>query len=293
MTPTDSLLYTAAITPFTADGDLDVARLDSYHQWLADAGVDGVFSCGTTGEFIAMDDAERLAVISSALKVFGPERVIAHIGAPTLRQGIALAQAARHAGATRFAAMTPWFEPAQSASLLAYYAGLSEVTGGGLYAYHFPARTTATLTPQQLREITAQAGLVGVKVSGLPADALLEYLDPQRPDFEVFTGNDASFIACAQGGAVGAVSGLSSAFPSVYVAAREALRSGDAGRIQTAQQAVEVTVRAVEGGNFALVKQALAMQGHPVGPCRVGLDDPNLAQTAALQQALAELGLTN
>lgn len=291
MTHTEALVYTAAITPFTADGELDTARLDSYHEWLAEAGVDGVFSCGTTGEFIAMDDDERLTVIESALRVFGPQRVIAHVGAPTLRQARALTQAAKDAGAVRFAAMTPWFEPAQPACLQTYYTELARICGGQMYAYHFPARTTATLSAAQLRQITRQAGLTGVKVSGLSADEVLAYRDPLRPEFEVFTGNDASFIACSQGGAVGAVSGLSSAFPTVFVAARDAARSGDEELIKSAQAAVDAVVAVIEGGNFVLVKQALAMQGQSVGGCRVALDDASAAQLDVLQETLTHLGL--
>lgn len=292
MTPTDSLLFTAALTPFTADGGLDVDRLDSYYRWLLEAGVDGVFACGTTGEFSALDRAERGQVITSALGVFGPERVIAHVGAVTLREATALAEAARDAGAIRFAAMTPWFDVAQPSSLTRYYTELTRICGGGVYAYHFPARTTVSLTPQQLRQITAEAELIGIKVSGLPSEDVLGFLDPDRTDFEVFTGNDASFIDCVIGGAAGAVSGMSSAFPGVFVAARDALRLGGAEELQTAQAAVDTVVQALEGGNFALMKQALAMQGQSVGKCRVGLDDPSPAQLSVLEQALATLDVT-
>lgn len=284
-------LYTASITPFLGSGDLDRGLVDEYHRWLESSGVDGVFAVGTTGEFVALEDDERTAVIESAVEVFGTDRVIAHVGAPSLRQASRLARAARDVGATRFSAMTPFFEVAQRDSLVDYYAELNSIGGGQLYGYHFPSRTTVTLTPEQLRELASRAGLVGIKVSGMRVEETLSYLDGADAGFEVFTGNDVTFAECFLGGAVGAVSGMSAAFPTVFVTLRDALRSGDEDAVTVAQAGVERVVTACEGANFALVKRALDLQGVPVGPCRVALDDPTAEQVAVLEDTLDRLGI--
>lgn len=285
-------LYPASTTPFTDAGDFDPGLVDEYHHWLAASGVDGVFAVGTTGEFIALDDEERTAVIASAVKVFGPDRVIAHTGAPSLRQAVRLTAAARDVGATRFAAMTPYFEVAHPDALADYYTELGSIGGGQLYGYHFPSRTTVVLPPEQVREITLRAGLAGIKVSGLSADETLSYLDPVNPGFEVFTGNDVTFAECVRGGAAGAVSGMSAAFPSVFVAMRDALNSGDEAAVGRAQDDVQHVVTACEGANFALIKKALDLQGVPAGPCRVALDEPTCEQVAVLEETLDRLGLS-
>ena len=76
---------------------------------------------GATGEFPALDDAERLALIELALAEAGPERVIAHIGAPDARHAARLARAAVGLGATRLAAITPFYLPARPDELSAHY----------------------------------------------------------------------------------------------------------------------------------------------------------------------------
>lgn len=291
MAAKDAQLYTASTTPFTDTGDFDPGLADEYHHWLAASGVDGVFAVGTTGEFIALEDDERTAVIASAVRVFGSDRVIAHTGAPSLRQAARLTAAARDVGATRFAAMTPYFEVAHPDALADYYTELDSIGGGQFYGYHFPSRTTVALPPEQVRNITVRAGLAGIKVSGLPADETLAYLDPVDPGFEVFTGNDATFAECVRGGALGAVSGMSAAFPTVFVAMRDALRSGDADAVARAQADVQHVVTACEGVNFALVKKALDLQGVPAGPVRVALDEPSAEQVAVLEDTLDRLGI--
>ena len=282
-----SQLHTAGIVPFTSRGDLDGGALVEYHRWLQANGVDGVFACGTTGEFIGLGDDERTLVIASAVEVFGPARVIAHVGAPTLRQASALLAAARDVGATRFSAITPWFERAHPAALLDYYARLSEACDGQLYVYHFPDRTGVQLTPEALAGIAERVPLLGIKVSGLPAADVLAY--QVRPGFEVFTGNDASYAECVRGGAAGAISGLSSAFPEVFVAMRDALAAGDEKAVTDAQAAIDDIVRVVQGANFALVKKALDLRGIPAGPVRVALDQPTPAQVRELRDLIARV----
>lgn len=285
---TDALLYPASITPFNDAGVLDPGLVDEYHLWLESSGVDGIFTVGTTGEFIALDDSERTLVIASAVKVFGTERVIAHTGAPSLRQAARLTAAARDVGATRFAAMTPYFEVAHPAALLHYYAELSRIGEGETWAYHFPSRTTVSLPPEQVWEIATEVGLAGAKVSGLPAEMTLSYV---APGFDVFTGNDVTFAECVRGGAVGAVSGMSAAFPAPFVALRDALRDGDDAAVAEAQGGVQRVVTACEGVNFALIKQALTLQGIPAGPVRVALDAPTREQVAVLEDTLDFFGI--
>src|SRR6476469_1738560 len=96
-------LIPAVPVPFDADGELDEKGLEPLYRLLADAGVDAVFVSGTTGEFPALDDAERDVVLTEALAIFGAERVYAHVGAASARQAQRLAARAVTLGATQLA----------------------------------------------------------------------------------------------------------------------------------------------------------------------------------------------
>jgi 4-hydroxy-tetrahydrodipicolinate synthase len=276
--------------PFTGKGDLDAAGLQPLYRHLADAGVDGVFVAGTTGEFIALDDAERETVLAEALAVFGPERVYAHVGAASARQAARLAARAVALGARTLAAVTPYYLPAGPRSLVDYYRRLADVAGDArVFVYHYPARTTTTVAPWLLAELAAIPSVAGAKISGEPTSRVVEYLRAVPAGFEIFSGKDVEFGDVVRAGAAGAVSGVSSIFPRPFVALARALRSRDEQAAAVAQDGVRRAVDAV-GGNIALMKAALALRGLPAGPPRVAVDPPSPDRLAVVRAAVAELG---
>jgi 4-hydroxy-tetrahydrodipicolinate synthase len=282
-------LISAVPVPFLADGALDEPGLKPLYAWLESEGVDGVFVSGTTGEFPALDDAEREVVLTAALDVFGPERVYAHVGAASARQAERLAVRAVALGARNLAAITPYYLPAGPRSLVDYYRRLDAVLGDArLFVYLYPTRTTTTVTPAQLAELAELPSVTGAKISGEPTARVLEYLRAAPPGFTVFSGKDVEFGAVVRAGAAGAVSGVSSVFPRPFVALRGALRRGDETAAAAAQADVERAVEAV-GGNVAHMKAALALRGLPAGPPRVALDPPSPAHRAVLEAAVADL----
>src|SRR6202000_3419042 len=100
------VVLSAVPTLFTVDGELDLDATRGLYK-LAAGLLDGLFVAGTTGEFPALEDAERLALFELALAEAGPERVIAHIGAPDARHSARLARAWVALGAPPLAAFPP------------------------------------------------------------------------------------------------------------------------------------------------------------------------------------------
>ena len=132
------VVYSAVPTLFGRDGELDPGGNRALYRLIAGL-VDGMLVAGTTGEFPALDDAERLSLFELALAEAGPDRVIAHIGAPDARHATRLARAAAALGATRIAAITPYYLPARPDELAAHY-------GGSGTPYRTP-RSTPTFFP--------------------------------------------------------------------------------------------------------------------------------------------------
>ena len=283
-------IVSAVPTPFTDDGRLDRAGLAPYYRFLDAAGVDGVFTAGTTGEFPALDADERDAVLTEALEVFGLERVYHHVGAATARQAEQLTRRAVGLGARNLAAITPYYLPAGPRALLEYYRRLDAVAGEArVFAYLYAVRTTTTVTPDQLAELAAIPSVAGAKISGEPAERVTEYLAAVPDGFVVFSGNDITFGDVVRSGAAGAVSGVSSAFPGPFVALAHALRRDDAQAAADAQDRVKRAVEAIGGGGIAAMKAVLTMRGLAGGPTRVALDPPTPAQLETLRVAVEEL----
>ena len=56
-------VYVPVVTPFDGNGDLDLTTLTVLIERGLDAGVQGIVSCGTMGEYYALSEAERIYVM--------------------------------------------------------------------------------------------------------------------------------------------------------------------------------------------------------------------------------------
>jgi len=217
---TAPVVLSAVPTLFDADGEVDPGANQALYKLVAGL-VDGLLVAGTTGEFPALEDAERLSLFELALAEAGPDRVIAHIGAPDARHAIRLARAAVALGATRIAAITPYYLPARPGELADHYRRIREaVPGPEFYAYIFPERTGLPVPPPLFAEVAEAAGLAGAKVSGSASADLAGYV-AAAPGLRIFSGNDADPWATMRAGGAGVISGRSSAYPEVYAALRD------------------------------------------------------------------------
>lgn len=283
-------LLTAVPTPFTASEDLDRGLVDAVMRAVAETDVDGAFVAGTTGEFTALTDAERLTVITSSLEHLGPERTYAHVGAATARQAERLVADAVAAGATRLAAITPYYFPAPGPAVVDYFARLVEAAAGAdVYAYLFTARTTTAMTPALLPALSA-VGLQGIKISGATEETVLGFIRSAPAGFEVWSGNDLAFPELVAAGGHGVISGVSSVFPGLFVALRDALRAGDADAVAAIRPRIARAVEVVRGGSIAHLKAGVELRGLPAGPIRIASHTVDDADRAAIKEALHDLG---
>ena len=271
------VVFSAVPTLFGPDGELDLAANRALYAHLAGL-VDGLFVAGTTGEFPALDDAERLSLFELALAEAGPDRVIAHIGAPDGRHAARLAQAAIRLGVTRLAAITPYYLPARPDELSAHYRRIRDAAPDPeLYAYIFPERTAVPVPPTLFAQVADAADLAGAKVSGRSAGDLAGYV-AAVPGRRIFSGDDSDPLAAIRAGGAGVISGRSSAYPEVYAALRQPGPS---------QQALTEIVAL--GASIGRLKHALQLRGFGTSVARMTVDAPAPETAAAIAVQVAAL----
>jgi 4-hydroxy-tetrahydrodipicolinate synthase len=264
------VVLSAVPTLFGPDGELDPDANRALYKLVAGL-VDGLFVAGTTGEFPALEDAERLWLFELALAEADPDRVIAHIGAPDARHAARLAQAAAGLGATRIAAITPYYLPARPDELAVHYRRIHDaVPGLELYAYIFPERTGLRVPPPLFAEVANAAGLAGAKTSGSAAADLAGYV-AAAPGLRIFSGNDADPWAAMRAGGAGVISGRSSAYPEVYAAVTH----------DPAQQERLDRIVAL-GASIGRLKHALQVRGLALSAARMTVDPPDPQVAAAI-----------
>jgi 4-hydroxy-tetrahydrodipicolinate synthase len=268
-----AVVFSAVPTLFTSEGEVDRGANRALYKHVAGL-LDGLFVAGTTGEFPALDDSERLSLIELALAEAGPDRVIAHVGAPDARHAARLASAAAALGATRLAAITPYYLPVRPDELTAHFGQLRDaVPDLELYAYIFPERTGVRVPPEVFAAVVSAAGLAGAKLSGSAAAELAGYV-AASPGRRMFSGDDSNPAATMRAGGAGLISGRSAAYPEVYAA----LRSGDPdGRHQLVLDRIVGL-----GASIGRLKYALQLRGLGGTTARMTVDPPDASVAAAI-----------
>jgi 4-hydroxy-tetrahydrodipicolinate synthase len=299
-----AVVYSAVPTLFSSDGEVDLDANRALYKHLTGL-LDGLLVAGTTGEFPALDDAERLSLVELGLAEAGPDRVIAHVGAPDARHSARLASAAAALGATRLAAITPYYLPARPDEVRDHYRRIRDAAPDAqLYAYIFPERTGLRVPPPVFAAVAEAAGLAGAKLSGSAAGELAGYV-ATAPGLRMFSGDDSNPAATMRAGGAGVISGRSSAYPEVYAALVTALASGDSpGPSDSAdpgdlgdfrdEEAVArhqlVLDRIVGlGASIGRLKHALALRGLGGTTARMAVDPPDASLCAAIAAEVAAL----
>lgn len=248
-------IITAMPIPFTSEGDVDVATYQRAIKFVAPH-IDGVLVAGTTGEFLALDDDERLQLFEITRDLIGADRTIAHLGHASGYQTARLARKTLELGILRTALITPYYLPTDDAGLVDFYrTTLAAAPDQQLYAYLFPERTGIDVAPAVLQEILALQGIVGVKLSGAASEELKTYAKILPEGQELYSGNDATLPHVIENGGHGVVSGVSSVFPELFAELARKMEQGE--DVSETQKEVARLV-ALTGPNIRFLKIGLA-----------------------------------
>jgi len=265
----------AALTPLRADGAaLDLDGLEAYLDYLRAAGIDGVLLAGTTGEGILLSVPERQALLARA--VAGPLPVLAHCGAQTTADTVALAVHAAEHGAEAVAVIAPPYFQLDDAALQAHLAAAARACAPlPFYVYELEKASGYAIPVTVVERLRLEVeNIAGMKVSDAPFEKVAPYL---LEGLDVFVGAESLIGQGLAAGAAGAVSGLASAYPEVVV---EAVRTGDSTAAGELRAAIERFPR------HAALKAIVRARGVPIeetvrAPLR-GLDDAERAELLRL-----------
>ena len=108
------------VTPFTADGELDLDRAASLADSLVAQGNDGLVVSGTTGEAPTTSDEEKSTLLRAVVDAVGDRaHVLAGVGTNDTRHTVELARAAEKAGASGLLVVSPYYSRPPQAGLQA------------------------------------------------------------------------------------------------------------------------------------------------------------------------------
>ncbi|MFE4460929.1 dihydrodipicolinate synthase family protein, partial [Nocardia tengchongensis] len=119
----------AMVTPFTAEGKLDVDAGVALAARLIDGGVDLLAISGTTGESPTTTESEKFDLLRAVVDAVGDRAtVIAGAGTYDTAHSIELARNAQRAGAHGLLVVTPYYSRPSQEGLLAHFTAIADST---------------------------------------------------------------------------------------------------------------------------------------------------------------------
>jgi dihydrodipicolinate synthase/N-acetylneuraminate lyase len=179
--------FPAVVTPFTADGALDLDTMSALVEHYATEGMHGMVINGTCGEWFSQDRDERKAVAETVVSTAaGRMKVLIGCTAQRADQVIELAKHALGAGADGVLASPPPYIKLFPNEVVAWYEEISAGVGGPLVVYNWPHGSGIDIGPDLADKLADIDAVVAIKDSTPDADQFFETSRRVRDRVRVF-----------------------------------------------------------------------------------------------------------
>ena len=248
----------AHVTPMGTDGRLNEAAFREVMEFNIQAGVNGFWVAGGTGESVLLDDEENMRIAQIAVdQNRGRVKNIMHVGAVTTLRAAKLAESAARAGVEAICCVPPFFYRPNDDAIVEHYRAVGAAADLPLFLYNLPGSTGVEITPDMMKKI--QDGvpqLKGLKHSALTFGNVRDFADM---GLDVLIGSSLLMLPALTIGASGCVDGPPNVAPELWVEIRDAYEAGDLPRAEEAQKRVTQLVSLIRGfGMHAVIKVLLS-----------------------------------
>ena len=282
----------ALVTPFAADGALDLAAFGRLIDYQLDGGTQALVVAGSTGEAHMLEHDEFDRLLAFALEhVAGRVPVIAGTGEAGTAKTVAATRRAHALGADAALVVTPYYVRPTQEGLYRHFTAVADEGGLPVLLYNVPGRTGCDLLPDTVKRLREHSAIVGIKEARGDRERISTLAELVRPDFVYLSGDDASAGEAMLAGAAGTVSVVANLAPKPSRALCDAATSGDQDATRRCHAALEPLLQALNcAPNPISVKAGLALLGLGLARPRLPLVELNDgAERARLHQILSSL----
>src|SRR5438105_12657261 len=152
------------VTPFNAEGSVNVERFRELAAHLVDHGSDGVVVAGTTGESPTLTDDEKLELFAAAVDAVGDRAtVIAGTGTYDTAHSAHLTNQATELGVDGILVVTPYYNKPTQRAIVRHFEEIAAATDLPVVAYNVPSRVVVDIESQTIARLAEIESVVAVK----------------------------------------------------------------------------------------------------------------------------------
>ena len=264
-------VLTAMVSPFDAEGDLDIDAAVALAKWLVEQGNEGLVVAGTTGESATLSIDEKLSLFEAVVNAVTVPVVAGTTGSNTLHD-IGLTEEAGHLGIAGILGVCPYYNRPSQAGIETHFRAIAASTDLPIVLYDIPIRTGRKISSGTIvRLATDVPNIVALKDAAKDPGATAAVIAAAPPDFEVYSGDDSMTLPLLAVGAVGAIG------VATHWCAPDHVEMFDAWQREDTVAARLINARQLESYEFETgddapnpvpSKAMLRTLGHDVGECR-------------------------
>ena len=283
-------ILTATVTPFKADGTVDLEAFRALARHLVDHGSDGLVVTGTTGEAPTLSDAERLALYEAAVDEVGERAtVVAGTGTYSTSHSVHLTEQAHELGVDGFLVVTPYYNKPPPRGIVAHFQAIADVTDKPIVVYNIPSRVVLNL---ETETIAALGDIPTVRAVKQAYPDLAQARAIVELGLDLYAGDDDLILPFLELGGIGGVCVHTHVVgPQVKELVRR-FRAGDLEGARALDAELRPSIELLRAApNPMAIKCALALLGHDVGGLRLPLVEVTDEERERVRDCLARLGL--
>ncbi|RSL33219.1 4-hydroxy-tetrahydrodipicolinate synthase [Salibacterium salarium] len=201
-------LFTAMITPFDNNGDVDWSTLEPLVEYLLATGSDGLVVAGTTGESPTLKTEEKLSLFKRVKEIAGQRAfVMAGTGTNDTAYSKELTEKASALGIDGIMAVTPYYNKPSQEGMYHHFQTIANAAFSlPVMIYNIPGRCIVNLEADTLLRLTELPNINAVKEASGDFDQIAYVLDKTPDNFHVYSGDDSSTLPIMSIGGTGVVS---------------------------------------------------------------------------------------
>ena len=283
-------ILTAIVTPFRADGSVDLDSFRALAAHLVENGSDGLVVTGTTGESPTLSDEERFALYEAAVDEIGDRAsVVAGTGTYSTEHSVHLTERAHEIGVDGFLVVTPYYSKPPVRGIVEHFKAIAAVSDRPVVVYNIPGRVVLNLDTDAISQLAEIPTVRAVKQANPDLEQAGRVVDL---GLDLYAGDDDLVFPFLQLGGRGGVCVHTHVVGPRVKEMVTRFRAGDldgAGALDEELRPSIELLRVVV--NPIAIKCALDLLGHEVGGVRLPLVEASELERDAVRDCLERLGL--
>jgi 4-hydroxy-tetrahydrodipicolinate synthase len=284
-------VITAMVTPFRADGTVDLERFGELATFLVENGSEGLVVCGTTGESPTLTDGEKLDLFRAAVETVGDRAtVIAGAGTYDTGHSVHLTREATALGVDGILVVTPYYNKPPQRAIVRHVEEIAAATDKPIVYYNIPSRVVVNVEPATMARLAEIENVVAVKQAHGDLDEARFIAEETRLD--LYSGDDPNTFAFLELGGVGVVSVTAHLWGPQIAELIRLHRDGDVEAAREIHEELRPSYDLLRiQVNPIAIKAALNLTGHEVGGHRLPMVDADEDELAQIRSCLERSGL--